>query len=88
MVSILPYGFVEKRTLRLNHMPSFTGLFLSQEGRSVPVYEDIIVNKTTSRPSGVSSPGGGGGSGEPVIAKVVIPGERDNAYLTHTRGPQ
>ena len=54
----------------------------------MPVYEDIIVNKTTSRPSGVSSPGGGGGSGEPVIAKVVVPGERDNAYLTHTRGPQ
>lgn len=54
----------------------------------MPVYEDMIVIKTASRPSGVSSPGGGGGSGEPVIGKVVITGERDDAYPTHTRGPQ
>lgn len=52
MVSILPYGFVENMASRLNHMPSFTGLFLRQETWSmpgaVPGFGDTIFSETAS----------------------------------------
>lgn len=84
MVSISPYGFVQKEGFKAESHAFHWLVSSIRKDEVYPVYEDIIVTKAASRPSGVS-PGGGGGSGEPVIAKVVITGERDDAYPTHTR---